>query len=324
MSKRGGAIIVLVVAVLVMVFAFTAFTVDVGYITLTRGQLQNSADGAAKAAVMELPAAIGKGPTLTVDEVELVAQQAAVDVAAANRAGDVDSVYAKGEQDVELGRAVWDADSGTWQKTWGATPYNMARVTLRRDQAETEDGHANTAGDRPLPLFFAPVIGHKNASLAVRATAALIPGVGFKIPPDSGLKVGILPITLDEGTWNNMLAGIASDNYSYNPETGAISNTSDGIKEVNLYPSGSNLMPPGNRGTVDFGSPNNSTADITRQILEGLNEFDLSFFPNQEIRTDQGPLGTLPNAIAPRRPAFGDQSRPITHTAYTVKAPNTR
>jgi len=160
-----------------------------------------------------------------------------------------------------LGRAVWNAESGTWQKTWGATPYNMARVTLRRNQAETEDGLANTAGDRPLPLFFAPVIGHKNASLAVSATAALIPGVGFKILPGSDLKVGILPITLDEGTWNNMLAGAAPDNYSYDAETGAISNSSDGIKEVNLYPSGSNLLPPGNRGTVDFGSPNNSTAD---------------------------------------------------------------
>ena len=32
------------------------------------------------------------------------------------------------------------------------------------------------------------------------------------------------------------------------------------------------------------------TADISRQIREGLNEFDLSFFPNHEIRTDQVPM----------------------------------
>lgn len=288
---RRGAIIVLVVAILIMVFAFTAFTVDVGYITLTRGQLQNAADAAAKAAATELPAAIGKGATLTIDEVEAVAGQAAVDVAAANRAGDRDEVYADAVRDVRFGRVTWDSASGTWQKQWDTTPYNMARVTLRRNQALTPDGQSNSAGDQPLPLFFAPVIGHRDANLSVSSTAALMPGVGFKIRPGSGLKVGILPIALDIGTWNNLLAGNAPDQYSYNPDNNQITpNSSDGILEVNLYPTGSNLLPPGNRGTVDLGSPNNSTADLNRQILEGLNEFDLSFFPNGEIRTDNGPL----------------------------------
>jgi Flp pilus assembly protein TadG len=290
-ATRRGAIIVLVVAILIMVFAFTAFTVDVGYITLTRGQLQNAADAAAKAAAMELPAAIGKGATLTVDEVEAVAGDAAVDVAAANRAGDRDAVYADSVRDVRFGRVTWDSASGAWQKEWDVTPYNMAKVTLRRNQALTEDGQANTAGDQPLPLFFAPVIGHKNANLSVSSTAALVPGVGFKIRPGSGLKVGILPIALDIGTWNNLLAGNAPDQYSFDPDNGNITpGSSDGIKEVNLYPTGSNLLPPGNRGTIDLGSPNNSTTDLNRQIMEGLNEFDLSFFPNGEIRTDQGPL----------------------------------
>jgi Flp pilus assembly protein TadG len=289
-KSRRGAIIVIIVAVLVMVFAFTAFTVDVGYITLTRGQLQNAADAAAKAAATELPAAIGLGPTLTSDEVVVVARQAAVDVAAANKAGDRNSIYSEGDRDVRLGRVTWDSASSSWNKAWGVTPYNMAEVTLRRNQSVTPDGQQNTAGDKPLPLFFAPVIGHEDANLSVTATAALIPGVGFRIRPGSGLTVGILPITLDEGSWDNLLAGSGPDNYSYDPNTGNITNGSDGILEVNLYPTGSNLLPPGNRGTVDLGSPNNSTADISRQILYGLNEFDLSFFPNGEIRTDQGPL----------------------------------
>jgi len=289
-ETRRGAIIVLVVAVLILVFAFTAFTVDVGYITLTRGQLQNAADAAAKAAALELPAGIGKGATLDAGEVEDVAGEAAVDTAAANQAGEQDSIYAVADRDVRFGRVLWNSSTGKWDKTWGATPYNMVQVTLRRNQSLTAEGQANTAGDRPLPLFFAPVIGHKNASLAVQATAALIPGVGFKIRPGSGLTVGILPIALDDGTWTNLMNGIGTDSYSYDPDTGNISNGGDGILEVNLYPTGSNLLPPGNRGTVDLGSPNNSTADLTRQIRYGLNEFDLSFFPNGEIRTDQGPL----------------------------------
>ena len=45
-----------------------------------------------------------------------------------------------------------------------------------------------------------------------------------------------------------------------------------------------------NIGTVDIGSPNNSTADLVRQIRYGLNDFDMSFFPNREIRFDKGPI----------------------------------
>jgi len=68
-----------------------------------------------------------KGLTKTTDQVSTIARQAAVAVAAANRAGDVDSVYANSQQDVELGRAVWNAQSGTWTKTWGARSRTTSR-----------------------------------------------------------------------------------------------------------------------------------------------------------------------------------------------------
>ncbi len=47
----------------------------------------------------------------------------------------------------------------------------------------------------------------------------------------------------------------------------------DGIREVNLYPQGTGS--PGNRGTVDIGGANNSTADIARQIVYGISQQDL-------------------------------------------------
>ncbi|HLQ44366.1 MAG TPA: hypothetical protein VK137_06540, partial [Planctomycetaceae bacterium] len=37
-------------------------------------------------------------------------------------------------------------------------------------------------------------------------------------------------------------------------------------------------LPAGNRGTVDIGSSNNSTADLSRQIRNGPNETDLAYF----------------------------------------------
>ena len=100
----------------------------------------------------------------------------------------------------------------------------------------------------------------------------------------------MLPIALDIGSWDNLVINnVGNDQYSYDPVSGNVCCGPDGIKEVSLYPSGCGNLPPGNRGTVDLGSPNNSTSDLKRQILYGLNDYDLSFF-NGSLRFDQGPL----------------------------------
>src|SRR4029079_6696526 len=57
--------------------------------------------------------------------------------------------------------------------------------------------------------------------------------------------------------------------------TKTISAGADGVKEVNLFPQGTGS--PGNRGTVDIGSSNNSTADIARQIVYGISASDLAY-----------------------------------------------
>jgi hypothetical protein len=62
------------------------------------------------------------------------------------------------------------------------------------------------------------------------------------------------------------------------------------VLELNIFPDSDNSLPPGNRGTVDFGSANNSTADLSRQILYGLNASDLSYFPNNEFNLDDTPI----------------------------------
>ena len=49
-------------------------------------------------------------------------------------------------------------------------------------------------------------------------------------------------------------------------------------------------MPPGNFGTVDIGSPDNSAADIARQITYGVNAEDLGYFGG---RLELGPDGTV-------------------------------
>ncbi|MDC0288687.1 hypothetical protein OAL01_04475, partial [Rubripirellula sp.] len=53
---------------------------------------------------------------------------------------------------------------------------------------------------------------------------------------------------------------------------GQVESGSDGVFETNLYPKGTGA--PGNRGTVDIGDSNNSTSDLSRQILHGISRQD--------------------------------------------------
>ncbi len=323
---RRGNVLVLAAALIAVVLGFAAFSIDIGYIAVTKSQLQNATDGGSMAAAAELVDAWGGGATIDNATADTLAREAAAAVAAANEGGGLDSIYVSTARDVRLGQATWNAVTGTWVKLWGVAPYNCVEVTARRDQTGSQNG------DFPLPMFFAPAIGYKTANLSVVSTSALLAGVGFKIESGSGETADILPITLDEPTWEALLAGVGSDDWSYDPETGAITPGPDGILEVNLYPSGTTALPPGNRGTVDFGSSDNSTAVLDRQVRDGLNESDLATFGG-EINFDDGPLSIngdtgisgelksplsaikgLPRAI----PLFTQVTNPGNNATYTI------
>lgn len=275
---RWGGIAVLAAVVMVAIVGFVALGVDVGYMTQTKAQMQAAADGAALAAALEMPNGWGAGKTSTADAVRAAANSAAVAVGTTYRLGEQAAAYLDTTRDIRYGQRTKNAN-GVWVETWGTAPYNMVEVTIRRDQPL--QGSVATRGDQQLPLFFAPVLSasQKTAALTAKGTATLSPGNGFYIPPGSGLTCPLLPIAMDETTWNNLINnGVGSDNYSYNSTTKAVSSGTDGIKEVSLYPDSDGSLPSGNRGTVDIGSSNNSTADLSRQILYGPNEADLAYF----------------------------------------------
>ncbi|MCA8999143.1 MAG: hypothetical protein KDA80_19230, partial [Planctomycetaceae bacterium] len=133
-SRRGG-IFVLAAGLMVMLFGFAAFAVDISYISLTRAQLQKSADAAALAAVIEMEAGWGKGAEITPAEAALAIKQAARDVAFANEAGGLRNVYLDMNRDVRLGQYQWDPVQDKYVKQWGVSPYNLVEITLHRDQA---------------------------------------------------------------------------------------------------------------------------------------------------------------------------------------------
>lgn len=285
-EDRRGSVLVLAAALLVVILGLTAFSLDMGFIALTKSQMQTASDASALAACVELSNGLGTQPALTPTQATYVAGAAAQAVASANPNGGLDATYLNTTRDLRYGQAYWDPDTGEWVKQWGVSPYNMVQVTVHRDVQGTT---ATPTNDRPLDTFFAAALGVDQVGLATEATAALLPGVGISIPTGSSLTADVLPITLDVESWEALMAGTGSDHYAYNTSTGAVTTASDGVKEVDLYPYGNGCLPSGNRGTVDLGNPNNSTTDLKRQILYGLNAEDLSWF-NGTLRTDEGPL----------------------------------
>ena len=283
-GNRVGSILVLAAAMLIVVFAMAAFAIDLGYMSLTKTQLRNAADGAALAAAIELTDGLGTAPAKSSSEVTASANNAARSVAAMQRNGNVSSTLLVPTRDTRYGQLSWNNQSNKWVKSWNTAPYNLVEVTLHRDQPR---GSGPASGDGRLPLLFAPAIGVRDADLSGVADAALYPGVGFSVAAGRGLTADVLPITLDDPTWTALMAGTGTDDYHYDAATGIVSAGSDGVKEVSMYPIGTGS--PGNRGTVNIGTTNNSTANLQRQIEFGLNAADLAPHGGS-IRTDSGPL----------------------------------
>jgi hypothetical protein len=140
-GSRRGVTLFLFLAFLVVTIGLVAFAVDVGFIMLTRTQLQVAADAAAMAAAAKM----GASPE---DAVAVAKQYAGYHMAGGKPVELQDA-------DVEFG--TWDAVKRTF--TPGTAAGNAVRVTARRD---------HSAGGQ-APLFFARIFNQ--GSFASQASA---------------------------------------------------------------------------------------------------------------------------------------------------------
>jgi Flp pilus assembly protein TadG len=268
-AKRRGTALVLAAVCLIVIMAMVALSVDLGYMAMAKAQLQNAADAAALAGSLELYEGLGPNPS---NATASTARGASVDVAALNPAAGLGSVSLK-TSNIELGRRTWN-ESGGHVDAWGAGPYNLIRVTALRD---------SSSSDGPIATFFAGTLGQTSVDLSAQATVVVHSASGFEG------TAPILPIAYDLLSWNLLLAGIGGDGDNHGWNGHNVNGNSDGVPEFNLYPNGSATLPPGNRGTVNFGADNNSTSDLNRQIRDGLSETDLAEYGGQ-ISLDDGPM----------------------------------
>ena len=261
-ANRKGNVLVLTAFLMIVMIGLLAFTLDLGYVYVSQSQLQRSADAAALAAALELidnDALSGNG---TWDVSSEAIRSKAEEYAGYNYVLAENPQLS--EEDVKVGYIENPFDPDWVMETSGVNMLNAVSVRVRR--------HSDQNGD--VPLFFARFLGHDKVSIQASATAALLVNIKGLGTPGDGTNQGILPFALDEETWNDMLAGGGDDDWTWDEEDKEIVAGSDGIREVNLYPQGTGS--PGNRGTVDIGSNNNSTADIARQITDGASPEDLA------------------------------------------------
>ncbi len=266
--NRSGNVAILAAVMMIVVFALAVFAVDLGYLYVVRTEEQRAADAAAMAAAWELWEK--EGPPQTGNPLDDVAPARAV---AAQYAG-LNSVAALplelAAEDVEIGYLQSDGQIGA------ATTSRIAtRVHIRR----TPDQNGE------IVLFLGGLLGRATSSVQAQATAVYGNDFsGFKTP-SNGENLDILPFAIDKETWDLLLQGNGTDDWTWDSDEEQVSAGPDGILETNLYP-GKNAGAPGNRGTVDVGNPNNSTADLKRQILYGVTPEDLSWHDG-ELKLDE-------------------------------------
>jgi Flp pilus assembly protein TadG len=163
-NDQRGATAVVVAIVITVLIAFVALATDVGYLSVTKNELQNIADAAALAGSGELGniyngLSYDDQQVLTLDENQVVAiRSIAKDVVGEgkNRAAGKNIVI--NDSDIFINK--WPGTSVT---TNDYTRPNAVRVTARRD----------SSANGPISTFFAKIFGVDTLEVSADATAAL-------------------------------------------------------------------------------------------------------------------------------------------------------
>ncbi|MDE2507084.1 MAG: hypothetical protein KGM43_07735 [Planctomycetota bacterium] len=284
--NRGNIAIIAALLMPVML-GFAALTVDTGIIEVALAQMGTAADAGALAGAMQIAGewriANPSNTTQIFTNADVYAQSLAQANSILGSAAVVDSNSQNATAgDVVVGYLDPTNPSGSTFQTSSAyaSYYNSVQVNI----------HRNTTHTGPVPLFFANIFsmvgsgnGFSSANLAATATATAYNYQIAGASSASGQNSSILPIVLDQSTYNNMIARATSDAYTYDPATGAVSSGSDGLYESSIFPVGTS---PGNWGTVKIGVSNNSTCTLAAQIQYGVTASELATYPGGVLQLD--------------------------------------
>jgi hypothetical protein len=136
---------------------------------------------------------------------------------------------------------------------------NTVQVTLRRD----------SSANKPLKLFFAPVLGVNNIALNVSATSTFYTGIVNSFKASNG-NVSMLPMTYDMNAWQNFLKTGQDAN-------GNTTLAANGFPELQVYPSKTGA---GNFGELSLDDSHNGSDTINGWINNGVSASDIASLQN--------------------------------------------
>jgi Flp pilus assembly protein TadG len=269
---------------LITLLGFAALAIDVGYMMVTRNELQNVADSAALAATRKL-AVLYQDPAyiaLTTakkesyadehrSEIVSYAKEVAITGAAFKVAGQCLTL---GDADFTLGH--WDPAAGTFTQT-SKSP-NAVRASAQR----------NSAKNGAVGTFLAGVVGVGSYNAGAMATAAL---TGLPKVPEGGLPI---PVGISKAWFGD------PDVYCGNPIKLYPTNVPGGCAGWHVYdqtPSSANML----KATIDG---LNSGDYASPESISGKTQFD---FNGGNIANALSNMGTLFNTMRVKNDGVFDQ-----------------
>ena len=271
---RTGAVAVMVAILIVVLLGCAAFAVDIGHLYVARTELQRAADSAALAGASGLARAQANplGEYLVANDIYSRAEAYAL----ANNCV-LQGVALDRNTDIKVGYLADPHDLNATLQILPLDQCNAVQIVAHRSTS-------NAAGK--VPLFFAPIWGLNSSQVSASAVAVLDDRF-YAYRGANGV-----PFTLSVDTWEDeAVNGNGDDNYGYDPQTGDISNSPDGVPEVKLFP---NREGPGggkggkgknddgddyndgagNFGILEIGEGGNGVPPIREQIRNGISQDD--------------------------------------------------
>jgi Flp pilus assembly protein TadG len=278
-SQRGAAAVLFGLMLPVFV-GVAALSLDLGVVAVCQDQLSTAADSAALAGAKQLADDYRLRGTTNLSPEITAANASATQFAQANLVLGAAPVIVSNPNnntsgDIVVGYLPLDNVQATLDNSAAnTTKFNAVQVTTSR----------NGTHGGVVPNLFAKLMGFQGSSLSVSSTAIAqnYSVGGFKSV--GSLSANLLPIVLDVTTYQAMMAGTTTDQYTWNPSTQTVTSGADGVTESQLYPVSSGS--PGNWGTINVGVSNNSTSVLSAQIRYGITPAELATFPNSTIALD--------------------------------------
>lgn len=294
-SERGSVLVLVAVSLSVMLLML-AFAFDFGRIVLTESELQSAADAAALAGAAQLVDEDYLYGSAYISDDIIEARDSAEQYAGLNKAGDVNLLLDRNDGNLLNGGVVVGyienpLDPNSPFLTDSISEYNSVRVVA--ELSPDLNG--------PLGLFFGGVTGKGEIAMKAQSTATLDDRVSGFAVYQPNQRLGILPFSLDVTIWDGVFQTACLPESSIIPDpigpvVGSIgmnvllhwlsAPTVVSVPSVKIYPNREES--PGNFGTIDIGSSNNSTSDICDQILNGATGADIALIGGLDLTDDDG------------------------------------